>query len=96
MTSTIEGIHWDLPDEVSETLQKKLAKLEKWDQALQSINVKVIKDSNEYVLEGIVTFSWGSNAIVKNSHHYIKESIDAFVDSLSNKIRKEIDKSHNK
>lgn len=94
MDLAIQGVHWHIPEDVQTLLEQKLQKLQKWEQSLQSIDVKVIKDAKKYKLEAFIHFAWNAHAVVKVEQQHIREAIDSFVDSLSNKVRKEVDKIH--
>ncbi len=94
MELTIQGVHWHVPKDIIELMEQKLQRIDKWKQSLQSIEIKIIKDSGGYKLEAFIHFAWNAHAVVKSGHNHIKEAVDFFIDSVSNKIRKEVDKIH--
>ncbi len=92
MQLLIEAVHFDLKDETREFIDKKLERLGFAEDLIVSLDFTFNLDAHEYELECLVHFRWGKKHAIKTRSYDLHEGIDALIDKLSLKVKKEKDK----
>jgi putative sigma-54 modulation protein len=91
MNLEIKSVHFDLPEDFKEMIQKKYHKIEFAEQMIVDMIFTITREKS-YITEATINMRWGA------SHHFrvegfdLRDSIDKLFAKMDQKISKEKDK----
>ena len=91
MNLEIKAVHFELPDDYKEMLEKKIHRIDFAQDMIVDCLITITKE-REYVVEATLNMRWG------HSHHFrvpgfeLRDSIDKLFDKIDQKVAKEKDK----
>jgi putative sigma-54 modulation protein len=92
MELEIKAVHFDVKDETREFIEAKLEKLEFASEYIVDLAFTLTRDSSEYEVEVKLHLKWGHQSVIKTRAYDLHEAINAAVDKLDHKVRKEREK----
>jgi putative sigma-54 modulation protein len=92
MELEIKGVHLDVKDETRDFIHEKLEKVEFAKDYIISLDFTLTRENAEYLAEAKLHFKWGAAPVIKVRTFDLHESINALIDKVDHKIRKERDK----
>ena len=92
MELDIKGVHFDVKDETKEFIEAKLEKLEFAEDYIVDLDFTLTKDNPEYEVEAKLHLKWGHTSVIKTHAFDLHEGINALIDKLDHKVRKEREK----
>jgi putative sigma-54 modulation protein len=91
MNVEIKSMHFDLPDDFRELIEKKLQKIEFAQDMIVSLACTVSK-GKDYSLESDIHFRWGAVVHIKANDFDLREGIDKLSEKIEAKVTKEKEK----
>ena len=91
MTLEIKAVHFDLPQEYRELIEKKVHKIEYAQDMIVDLLFTITKEKS-YVLEATLNFRWGSSHHLKVKNFNIRDGIEKLFDKIDAKVSKEKEK----
>jgi putative sigma-54 modulation protein len=88
MNVKIKSIHFELPDDYRELIDKKIQKIEFAQDMIVSLACTISKGKN-YSLEADIHFRWGPVAHIKANDFDLREGIDKLSEKIEAKVVKE-------
>jgi putative sigma-54 modulation protein len=88
----IKGVHFDIEDETRELIDAKLEKLDFASEYIVDLHFTLTRENPDYIAEAKLHLSWGHSSVIKVHAYDLHEAINALIDKLDHKIRKERDK----
>jgi putative sigma-54 modulation protein len=79
-------------DETKEFIQEKLEKLEFAQDYIVDLGFTLTRENPEYEVEVKLHLKWGHQSVIKVHSHDLHEGINALIDKLDHKVRKEREK----
>lgn len=92
MELDIKGVHFDVKDETKDFIQEKLEKLEFAADYIVDLDFTLTKENPEYEVEAKLHLKWGHQSVIKVHAFDLHEGINALIDKLDHKVRKEREK----
>lgn len=93
MTVNVKGVHYNVSDNTTEYINKKLEKLEFAEELIVNLHLVITKESKGFfTVEANVHFRWGQNSHLKIEERELYKAIDEIFDKLIIKISKEKEK----
>ena len=92
MDLEIKGVHFDVKDETREFIEAKLEKLDFAEDYIVDLSFTLTRDNPDFVCEVKLHLSWGHSSVIKVHSYDLHEGINALIDKLDHKVRKERDK----
>ena len=91
MTTSVKAVGFTLDQKQQDMIDSKLKRISYADDLIIDLLVKV-KHEKEYDFDATANFRWGTQAHVTGSDFDFGASLNAMMDVLDNKIKKEKDK----
>ncbi|MDR3200904.1 MAG: HPF/RaiA family ribosome-associated protein [Spirochaetales bacterium] len=88
MNLEIKSIHFDLPEDFRELIEKKMQKIGFAEDMLVSLSCTVSK-GKDYSLEADIHFRWGTIHHITVNDFDLREGIDKLSDKIDAKVAKE-------
>ena len=89
MNIDVKGVHYQITDGTKEYLDKKLKRLNFAGDLVVDLLLTIKRDKNGYKVEANINFRWGQSFHMHVDRIDLFEGIDALVDKLDMKFRKE-------
>jgi putative sigma-54 modulation protein len=91
MTLEIKAVHFDLPQEYRELIEKKVHKIEYAQDMIVDLLFTITKEKS-YVLEATLNFRWGASHHLKVKNFNIRDGIEKLFGKIDAKVSKEKEK----
>jgi putative sigma-54 modulation protein len=88
----VQGIHYDVKEEIKEYIEKKLHKVDFAKDMIVDLLISIIKEKKGYRIEININFRWGVSAHIHVDAFDLYECIDKMIDKVSYKVAKEKEK----
>ena len=88
MNVEIKAVHFDLPEEYRELIEKKIHKIEFAQDMIVDLLCTVTKEKG-YALESTINFRWGTSHHFKVKDFDLRGGIDKLFDKMDSKVSKE-------
>ncbi len=95
MTKSVTAVGFDLKTKESEMIEKKLERIHYAEDLIVDLIVR-IKHEQKYVFETTVNFRWGAQAHVSGEDFDFGAALNAMMDVLDVKVKKEKEKIQEK
>ena len=89
MLVNIQGVHFDVPDDIKEFIDKKLQKIDFAKDKIIELEITITQEPKEYIIEVHVHFQWGKSGHIKVHEHNLRSGIDKLIAKLKEKVTKE-------
>ena len=91
MNVEIKAMHFDLPEDYREIIEKKIEKIE-FAQDMIINFVCTVSKGKDYTLEADIHFRWGTVHHIKTADFELRSGIDKFFEKVEAKVLKEKEK----
>jgi putative sigma-54 modulation protein len=88
MNIEIKAVHFELPEEYRELIEKKTHKIEFAQDMIVDLKFTVTKEK-DYILESTINFRWGTSHHFKVNEFDLRKGIDKLFDKIDTKVTKE-------
>lgn len=92
MNITVEARHMKINDDTRQYTEKKVGKLEKFNDQVKSVDVILDHESGHCIAEIIAHINKKPPVIAKHEHEDLLASVDLCVDKISQQLKKEKEK----
>jgi putative sigma-54 modulation protein len=92
MQLDIKGVHFDVPEEVKEYIQKKLHRLDTFKDIITDLLFTINHEKHGYMTEANINFRWSTKAHIQVEKHNLYEALDILFDKIVHKVTKEKEK----
>ena len=92
MELEIKGVHFDVQEETREFISAKLEKIDFARDYIVNLDFTLTRENPDYLVEAKLHLKWGHSSVIKVHSYDLHEGINALIDKLDHKIRKERDK----
>lgn len=88
MQITISGRHMHVSDAMRAHVNEKIARLERYNDLLQHIEVVLFEDGDKKVVEATAKAKVGGQYTAKADHEHMKAALDLLMDKLEKQLKK--------
>lgn len=92
MNLEIKGIHYEVTENTTEQIEKKVKKLDFASDMIVDLLFRIERDKGLYIISVNINFRWGLSHHIKVEHHDLYDGIDKMMDKIKNKVAKEKEK----
>ncbi len=89
MQINIKGVHFNVPDDIKEFIEKKLQKIDFVKDKIMELEITIAQEPKGYELEAHVHFQWGKVAHVQLADHKLRPGLEKLIAKLKEKVAKE-------
>ncbi|THB65655.1 MAG: HPF/RaiA family ribosome-associated protein [Spirochaetaceae bacterium] len=91
MLIDIKGVHFTVPDDIKEFIDKKLHKIDFAKDKIVELHLTIAQNPSGYDLEAHVHFQWGKVGHISVQDHNLRSGLDKLIAKLKEKVAKEKD-----
>ena len=92
MNLEIKGIHYEVTENTTEQIEKKVKKLDFASDMIVDLLFRIERDKGLYIISVNINFRWGLSHHIKVEDHDLYDGIDKMMDKIKNKVAKEKEK----
>ena len=88
MNLEIKAVHFDLPQDYRELIEKKIQKIDFAQDMIVDLLFTITKEKN-YAIESQLNFRWGTSHHLKVKDFNLRDGIERLIDKIDAKVSKE-------
>jgi putative sigma-54 modulation protein len=91
MNLEIKAVHFDLPQDYRELIEKKIQKIDFAQDMIVDLLFTVTKEK-DYAIDAQLNFRWGTSHHIKVNDFNLRDGIEKLIDKIDAKVSKEKEK----